>query len=230
MNQKRFLSFFFLCLLIIPLSLKSQEETPSMKAWAGLLDKPELAQFFSDVFDDMGIIVDGTDDKFTVHHKGDHFTLTNGIEEDNVDYVVTLQQENIANMAAHGADASISEDEAYRILAVLFTPLTAASMQHPMMQKPLVRKLSDIENLIHVYLISPDKKEITSHTLIFVNKEWIVAEGIHGTALRTYKLTAEQALEYQKHSFRAMKTNTAKSWKEFKKWYKDWRDGVSTTP
>ena len=230
--KKNILSKLYSCAIIVMLlcftnNLFAQEETPSMKAWSGLLDKPELAEFFSDIFDNLGIILEETNEKFTVHHKGDHFELSNGIDESNVDYIVNLKLENVSNMVKHGADEKISSQEAYRIMSVLFTPLTRASLETPMMKKPLLRKLAGIENHIHVYLISPDKSQITSHTLIFINKQWIVAKGIHGTAKRTFKISPEQAVEYQKHVFRAIKSNKAKEWKKFKKWYLKWRKDVS---
>ena len=207
--------------------VSAQEPTPSMKAWEGMLDKVELANWFSDVFNTLGITVFETGEKFTVNHKGDHFTLTNGIDEANVDYSVTIKLENVSNMSKHGEDSQISSYEAYRILAVLFTPLTASSLKSPMMSKPLMRRLAGIENHIHVYLVSPDQSEITSHTLIYLNKSWIVVPGIHGDARRVFRISPEQALDYQKNMFRAMQANSAKQWKKFKKWYLKWREEVS---
>jgi len=216
-------------LVALPLNLYAQESSSySMKEWEELLDKPQLADFFNGIFDNLGIIVDETSEEFTVHHKGNHFTLSKGINKASVDYTVHLKPENIANMKRHGSDEEISSDEAYKIMSVLFSPLTKASLDHPMLKKPLKRKLAGIENLIHVNLISNNNKNITSHSLIFINREWIVAEGIHGTPKRTYSITPEQALDYQRHIFKAIKNDTRKEWNRFRKWYLTWRKNVST--
>ncbi len=226
-TQKMLISAVVFILFFQINNLSAQDYSPSMKAWDNLLNKPQLAEFFTDIFDNLGIILDESNEKFTVHHKGNHFELSKGVDKSKVDYVVYLKSENIANMAKHGSDSVITSQETYKIMSVLFTPLTQASLQSPMMKKPLLRKLAGIENLIHVYLVNPDKTEITSHTLIFINKQWIVTNGIYGKAKRTFKLSPEQAVQYQKHVFRAIKTNKAKEWKKFKKWYKKWRKEVS---
>ena len=98
----------------------AQKLTPSMEAWKGLLDKPELANYFSDVFNNLGIEVEETGEKFTVHHKGDHFTLTHGIDENKVNYVARIKLQNVKNMVQHGTDANISTEESFKILSVLF--------------------------------------------------------------------------------------------------------------
>ena len=230
MKKAQFLKLFLTVITCILLNINyvsAQDKSPSMEAWSKLLNKSQLTEFFSDIFNTMGIVIEESNEKFTVHHKGDHFELSNGIDESAVDYLIYLELRDIANMEKYGSDAEISSDEAYRIMKTIFTPLTQASLQAPMMRKPLLRKLAGIENLIHVYLVSPDEKEITSHTLIFVNKQWIVAKGIHGQAKRTFKISPEQAVEYQKHVFRALQANKGKEWKKFKKWYKEWRKEVS---
>lgn len=219
-----------LCWWVNTSILYGQEQMLSMHAWDQLLDKPELANYFADIFEDLGIVVEETGEAFTVHHKGDHFTLTEGVDEQKVDYVAHIKLENVKNMAAHGEDATISSEESYRIMSVLFTPLTQASLKNPMLSKPGKRRLSGIENHIHVYLLSPDNKQMNAHTLIYLNKEWMVIPGIYGHAKREFKLTPQEALTYQKHLFHAMKTDTNKEWKQFKKWYMEWREGVSAVP
>jgi len=205
----------------------AQEHSKSMEAWQELLNKPELADYFSDIFTNLGIEVEETIEKFTVHHKGDHFTLSQGINKDEVDYSVKIKLENVRNMASHGKDDKISTEESYRILSVLFTPLTEASLKMPMMSKSLMRRIAGIENHIHVYLMSSNGKEINAHTLVYLNKKWMVIEGIYGDALRTFKMSPDQALDYQRHVFVAMNKNTTKEWRKFKKWYIDWRKDVS---
>ncbi len=208
-------------------AIQSQDNSSSMQAWEGLLHKPGLASYFNDVFTNLGIVVDDRNEQFTVHHKGDHFTLSSGIETGTVDYTVRINAENIKNMQKHGQEGEISEEESFEILSVLFTPLTRSSLESPMMSKPLMQKMAGIENHIHVHLTNDTGTKSANHTLIFVNKKWTVIEGIYGDAKRVFTLTPKQALAYQKRVFKANKINSMKEWRSFKRWYKQWRNEVS---
>lgn len=199
----------------------------SMEAWESLLNKKQLADYFSGIFNSMGFVIEETKEEFTVIHHGDYFKTEKGINREKVDYVVKLKLENIQNMQKHGDDNAIDAMESFRIMSVLFTPLTEASLSNPMLNKPLMRKMSGIENHIHVNLISPDKTDTVSHTLIYLNKSWMVVPDVHGKAKRVFNLTSQDAIDYQKQVFIALQKDTMKGWKEFKKWYMNWRKGVS---
>lgn len=216
-----------LFILLLTSSTISFGQERSMEMWNSLLNKPELANYFSGIFNDMGFIIEETGEKFTVMHKGDHFTMKEGIENDKVDYIVNLKLENIQNMLKHGGDSKIDEYESFRIMSVFFTPLTKASLTNPTMTKPMLRKMSGIENHIHIHLIAPKAADTVSHTLIYLNKKWMVIPGIHGEAKRVFNLTPQNAIDYQRKVFVALNQNDMKGWKEFKKWYIDWRAGVS---
>lgn len=222
------LTIIYSALLVLFLAPEClSQETSSMDRWRVLLDKPELANYFTGIFNKMGFIIEETNEQFTVIHEGDHFSISEGVKEESVDYVVTLKLENIDNMLKHGADSKIDEYESFRIMSVLFTPLTEASLTNPTLSKPLMRKMSGIDNHIHVNLISPDKNDTISHTLIYLNKEWMVIPGTYGNAKRTFNLNQQDAVDYQRKVFVALQKNSMKGWKEFKKWYMKWREGVS---
>ncbi|MBD3637151.1 MAG: hypothetical protein HUJ25_07360 [Crocinitomicaceae bacterium] len=195
--------------------------------WKPILKHDKLATYFSGMWESLGINVKETGEKITVLHQGDHFDLKKGVDEDNVDYNVFLKEENISNMAKHGEDGKIGEYESYKIMSVLFTPFVKAALKHPMMNKSCQMKLANIENHVHVYLQSPTNEEYAAHTMMFINKQWVVVEGIHGEAKRVFKMSPEQAIVYQKEAFKAQKLNTRKGWRKFKKFYLDWRKEVS---
>lgn len=215
-------------LFLLTFSNLSFSQESSMDKWNSLLNKPELVEYFSGIFNNMGLVIPETGEKFTVSHKGDHFELKEGVEEDSVDYVVNLKLESIGNLLKHAGDSKIDELESFKMMSVLFTPLTEASLTNPTMTKPMLRKMSGIENHIHINLIAPAGADTVSHTLIYVNKKWMVIPGIHGDAKRVFNLTPQNAIDYQRKVFIALNENTMKGWKEFKKWYIDWRPGVST--
>lgn len=222
-----FTTFLLSCLSIIITTLSFSQQESAIEQWEELLNKPKLAEYFNGIFEDMGFIVEETGETFTVHHGGDHFTINSGIVSDEVDYIVRLHEENIQNMRRYGADSEINASESYKIMSLLFTPLTVASLSNPTLSKPMLRKMSGIDNHIHVNLLSPDYRDTTSHTLIFINRAWMVIPGKHGTALRTFNLTEQDAIEYQRQVFIALKANNMKSWKQFKRWYMIWRKKVS---
>lgn len=195
--------------------------------WAPILEQKDAANYFSGMWESLGINVEATSESITVYHKGDHFELKDGVDEAAVDYNVFLQPENITNMARHGADGKIDAYESYKIMGALFTPFMRSSLTHPMMNKAFQLRIANIENHVHVYLESPTNDEFVAHTLLFINKKWLVVEGIQGEAQREFRMSPEQAIAYQRAAFSAQKENTRKSWKGFKKFYLKWREEVS---
>lgn len=195
--------------------------------WKELLQKEGLAKYFEGLFNHLGIKIKETGEAFTVHHLGTHFSITDGINIKEADYIAEISLKNVENMKQHGGDAAISAYESYKIMSVLFTPLTQSALSHPMFRKALLMKMAGIENHIHVVLVSPDKQEETTHTLLFINKEWLVIPGLHGAAKRKFMMNQEDALEFQRKAFKAKITNTKKEWRAFRKWYLQWRKTVS---
>lgn len=217
-------------LLLLPLffSYDSSAQNESIKElWKPLLSQAGLANYFSGIFESLGIQIEETGEKVTILHLNSHFEMIEGVDEDKVDYYVSLKLENITNMSAHGADGQIDANESYRIMRVLFTPLTKSALENPMMNKSFAQKMAHIENHIHVYLESPAKDEYVAHSLIYINKKWVVIEGIHGDAKRIFRMSPNETIEYQREVFKAQKINTRKSWKTFLKFYLKWRETVS---
>jgi hypothetical protein len=216
-------------LIIIIVNMIISQELPSLTAWENILQTPDLVKYFDGVFNHLGIIIEETDERFTIHHTGASFEFEEGIIEDNVDFIVPLKKENISNMIKHAEDGFISPEESWRILDVLFTPLTKVTLQTPVLAVNWRRKLAGVEDLTHVYLISPTNKEASKHTLIYVKGQWLVLKGLHGNPRRTYRMSPEQSLEYQKMIFFAMDKDTLWGWWKFSRFYKKWRKTCSVT-
>ena len=216
-------------LIIIIVNMIISQELPSLTAWENILQTPDLVKYFDGVFNHLGIIIEETDERFTIHHTGASFEFEEGIIEDNVDFIVPLKEENISNMIKHAEDGFISPEESWRILDVLFTPLTKVTLQTPVLAVDWRRKLAGVEDLTHVYLISPTNKEASKHTLIYVKGQWLVLKGLHGNPRRTYRMSPEQSLEYQKMIFSAMDKDTLWGWWKFSRFYKKWRKTCSVT-
>ena len=202
-------------------------QATSIDAWRGILQTPELVEYFDNVFQRLGIEVEETGERFTIEHTGSELILSDGIDESNVDFIVPIKLQNIQNMINHSKDGKIDSSESWRILDVLFTPLTKVTLQTPVLAVNWRRKLAGIEDLIHVYLINPEGGEASKHTLIYIKGEWLVLKGLHGTPKRTYRMSPENSLDYQRVIFKAIKKDTFFGWMKFASWYKKWRKGVS---
>ena len=213
-------------LFLISTSIYGQEVS-SLQKWEKILQTPELLNYFNGVFDHLGIEIKETGESFTIHHQGDIFTFEKGIVKEKVDFIVPLELQNIENMIKHAKDGEISDNESWRILNVLFTPMTRVTLETPVLAVNWRRKLAGVEDLTHVYLLNPSGEEASVHTLVYVKGQWLVLKGVHGDARRIYKMTPEQSIEYQRKIFSAMKKNSLWNWWKFSRWYKNWRKTCS---
>jgi hypothetical protein len=60
-----------------------------------------------------------------------------------------------------------------------------------------------------------------------VRGQWLVIPGLHGRAARTFDLSIEDAVLYQRHVLTALRQNTWIGWLQFGSWYVRWRPTVS---
>ena len=109
---------------------KPAKESPTaMAVWRGILSTPALVEYFKDTFDSIGVTVDGSKEQFTVTHTGTALTLSKGIAE-NIKFRVSISSKQVMNMVKNAEDNQISEEESWRILSVLFTPMTAVTLEN----------------------------------------------------------------------------------------------------
>lgn len=213
-----------------PQGNRSRSDKPSaLQIWSTIGQTPELVGYFQGVFAKAGITVEETGETFTVMHQGDVIRFAPGLADD-VEFVVPVHLENITRLAAHARDGQFDAEESWRIVEVLFTPLTRAALQSPLVSRNWLRLLAGVESLIHVHLLHPNGDESATHTLAFAGNQWLVLDGVHGTPQRTYRLTPAQALDFQRQFYRALKTNTLGGWWQFANWYRQWRVTKSSKP
>ena len=205
----------------------SISNSSSLEVWGNILQTPELVKYFRGIFNSLGITIEETGESFTVHYTDDRFIFEPGIKEEEVDFIVPLELENIENMVKHTEDGIISADESWRILDVLFTPLTKAALENPALSANWLWKLAGVEDLTHVYLLNPSGGDASKHTLIYTKSQWLVLKGLYGNPIRIYRMTPEQSLEYQREVFTAMQKNSLWHWWKFSAFYKSWRKSCS---
>ncbi len=208
-------------------SHSAQTPVPAMQALSAITQTPQLVEYFHGIFHTMGIIVAETGETLTATHSGTAITFSPGMEP-NVDYRVRLRQENVTRLIAHAQGGRIDAQESWRIVSVLFTPLTESMLQKPIFSSNWLRWLAGVEAVTHVYLLNPSGDEPATHTLIFAGSQWLVLPGLHGRPQRTYQITPNQALEFQRRVFRAVKAKSWTGWWQFATWYRHWRRLVSS--
>ena len=194
--------------------------------WRAVAQSDELVDFFIGMFEVMGITIEETGEELTVRVGEGKVHIETGLPEES-DFLVPLKMENVTNMVSHAADGRLDAFEVWRIASVLFTPLTRETLKNPVMSRGILRRLARVEDLIHVRLLGPEAEQVASHTLAFAGGQWLVIEGLHGQARRTFSMTGEECVTYQKQVFKAMKANSIMGWIRFARWYGKWRPSAS---
>ena len=206
----------------------SDTQPTALQIWQAIPQTPEMVAFFQGVFDVIGVTIEETGEELTARVFEDRVEFSAGLPE-SPDFLLPIRWENVENMVQHSADGAYDPHEAWRIVSVLFTPLTRETLKNPVMSNNIIRTLSGVEPLIHVHLVAPDGESVSTHSLIHVSGQWLVVPGLHGTPGRTYRMTAEQSLDYQRRVFTAVKANNFTEWQAFARWYRAWRADVSVT-
>lgn len=226
----KFYLFKFSFILFFSGSIFSQE-LESILLFKNIIQTQNIYEFFDGQFTTLGIDVKDTKEKFLVIDSLGKLKLrTTTFFDKNIDFVLSLNKENIFNMVKYAEDGYLNLEEQFKIMRVFFTPFTKVTLKKsPVLSNNFIRKLSGVENLIHVNLINESKTLKTSHTLMYINREWLVIEGLHGEPKRIYTMGVKDAVLFQKKIFYAIKKNNFKNWMLYAKWYKKWRQEISIT-
>ena len=213
--------------------------TQSIEKFQSIQQYPAAVDLFALLFEKAGIRVVDTGEEFSCYHRGTHIDFEERLDEASVDYVLELNTTQVDHLVELASNREIDDARRYRILRALFAPAIGASVNpfqclkgitvsSPLLSNRLFRRLLRMEDLIHVYIRSPIKDEPeVGHTLAFKEKEWLVSPGLHGEPGRVFRLTVDDALEFHKHAFSALKTESRIGWITFARWYLKWRKRVS---
>lgn len=197
------------------------------RKWASAEQPQSCVDFFRGTFTRLGITVVETGEQFTVIHQGDRFAFEAGVKD--VEFLIPIGQHNVDSLLRRASDGVLDDADAFGIMAVMFTPLTREILKHPVTADDTLRRMSGVEDHLHVILLDETGQEGAAHTLVYKGGGWDVTPGLIGTPLRSFRMTARQALEYQRHAYAAIKANSPGGWAAFSTWYKDWRKTCSTT-
>ena len=205
--------------------------TKDIDKFRSIRQYPEAVEFFSLLFEKAGIRIIETGEEFTCYHLDTYIGFESRLDQTSVDYVVELNRVQVDHLVELASNREINDAKQYRILSILFGPAIEASVNpfhcmkgitgsSPLLSNRLFRRLLRMEDLIHVYIRHPISEEPEiGHTLVFEEKEWSVSSGLHGEPGRVFRLTVDDALEFHKHAFAALKTNSNIGWLTFARWY-----------
>lgn len=201
----------------------------TLEKWQAVTQDPRVIGFFKGTFERAGVRVLDTGETFTVVHRGDRVDFEPTLNESTTDYTVEIQQFQADRFVEAARTGELDPLAQYRAVRALFTPATQATLKNPMLSNGVLRRLSRVEELIHVRLRSPvaEQEPDVTHTLVHVRGQWLVIPGLHGRAGRTFELSIADAVLYQRHVLSALRANNWSGWLRFALWYLRWRPTVS---
>ena len=188
----------------------------------------EIVGFFQYLFEGIGIVVTDNNQEFSAHHTGDRIEFTPGIDSENVDYVIEVENYQIERLASYGNLGEIAPEEQYRVMKEVFTPATRSLLAHPALNTRFNRWLAGAERTIHVRLVSPvPSEDDVTHTLQYTDDGWDVLPGLVGTPQRLYLLDLEDAITFQKVAYATAIRRNPFARIRFAIWYRRWRRDTS---
>jgi hypothetical protein len=195
----------------------------SLDKMQAAIQHPQVIEFFRGLFDSAGVRVIDTGETFTADHTGTNVVFTEGLNEDRVDFTVEITSAQIDLLLQYAGDGDLDDYERFRIMAVLAAPATEGALRRPAIKSKFLRsilfKIGRAESLMHVTLASPDGSSDIGHTIAYVDGAWIVTPGLHGDVPHVYRLTVDDAVEYQRKMLAARKANSITTWLAFARWY-----------
>ena len=70
------------------------QESTYLNTWKNIFQSPDLVNYFDGVFNSLGIVIEEDEESFTVYHRGDSFEFINGINKEDVDFIVPLKKQS----------------------------------------------------------------------------------------------------------------------------------------
>jgi hypothetical protein len=191
----------------------------------GLEQPADVVLLFKDMFDRVGLQILDSDERFTCIHKGNKITFEDGIDEDSVDFCVSIYSYQIDRFIA---DVKIGYKDPlshFRLAREFFRfPQHGGKslLNNPILTNSTFRKLIHSKNLLH----NKDEESDATYTVFFVNGSWNLASGLVGDPERVFRLSVDDALELNRHIFTASRDTKLTDMPKLAKWYVDWRDRV----
>lgn len=213
---------------IIP-TTKGGSMSNNLKHLQNLTKKKSVIEWFKGLFKQAHLEISDTGEKFTIQHLGDRAEITSGFQGMDPNFVIQLTSENIERLTAAFSDDKIDAQEQYRIVKFMLKPCLKAALSMPILNNKALLQIVQVDTHWQEALIDPQGNEDEQVTIIYVNGQWLVVPGYHGTPQRKFLLKPEQFLDFQRRVFEADDSNDIGSWMNLASWYVKWRQEITVT-
>ena len=212
----------------------SDSSSSALEKWSSLELTAEILQLFEGLFDSIGVRILDTGETLTCTHRGDQIDFAAGLDEDKVDFTVEIYSFQVDRLAQSVASGHIDELEQFRIARTLMARRSTGKaniLRNPLFSNSKLRKITGAKNLIHEYLLSPDRTQEpdAKFTLIYVNNSWLLVPGFFGEPERIFKVSLADAVELQRQLLVGMRSQRLLDWIRIAKWYVEWRKKVEVS-
>ncbi len=158
-------------------------------------------------FDKVGVRVIDTGEELTCIQYADSATFHEGIDKNDVDFIVDIYSYQVDRLASHVRTGEASEVEQFRIPTTLFTPIATAGFNNPTVGVFMTGRFFSWfikrKNITHMYFISPEPVEEPDihYSLLFINRQWLLVPDFYGKPERVFKIEKQKGLELHRKMF-----------------------------
>jgi hypothetical protein len=199
--------------------------------------------WFEQVLTYLRVRVSDTGEEFTVISKKDGITITPGFVPPDrrkllyglfdpgdwyaKQFIITVSSQNLRNFSGFFEDATLNQEELFRIMSFLMPVLLKATLEMPAMRNRALVNLLGLDTMWHQCLLDPQGNETQQSTVQLVGNTWEILPGYHGTPQRKKVLTPEKLLEFQRRVHEAEDADTLGGWFALLDWYRKWLASVT---
>lgn len=198
------------------------------RRFAVLCEGTSVAATLKGTFETLSVIAPRSE-RFTLIHRGDRIEMEPGLRVD-ADITLDATAEELDALASYLQDGVLGTHELTSLVAAVMGPLTRQALDVPPATGRLLRQLIDLEDRVHVVLVDHFGHFIHGQTIARHTGRWVVHEEVRGRSERLFLVTAEDALNYQRHAHRARTAGSPAAWRRFAVWFRRWRETVSVVP
>ena len=191
----------------------------------------EVVALFNGLFERLAVHIIDTGEEFVFIHRGDRVDFEASNENIPVDFGISIYSFQVDHALENAATGYNDEVARFYLVRELFHKTSSGTrntFNHPLTSNRLFRWMIQGKNLIHVYLQSPDPDEVKDamYTLFFIYGRWHVVKGLYGSAKRVFRISVQDAWEFQRQIYAGMKSNSWGEWFKIARWYVGWRKKV----
>jgi len=172
----------------------SQEEQEVEQLLQKVVQAPIAGEYFGKMFGSAVLVLKDFDNlTFTVHIKNGVVTLVRGTEASLVpEFIIPLRRKNCENLLKIVEDGKIDDEEALRIHCVTYVAGLRAIFRVPALYNEWVAKQLALPPFMHMSLKSTATGFCANATVVNVNGQWLVFDGLLGDPDVKLAVTHEQ--------------------------------------